>query len=246
MGLAKTVPFSLFLILLNFQAKGQKNLSHQSLYWLRYYNQLNINKKWAWHNEIEDRRFFKGNTQHHLIIHSRLHYNIFNNAEIGFGLTYSLQSPQDPNSTTGMVVPELRPVQEITLSNPLSNKLTLQQRLRIDHRFIHRNDGTVLLDGYNYNLRFRYRLQANIQLNKDDATNTTTLKLADELMINAGSRIIYNQFDQNRIYAGLEQGLRKNISVELGYLHWYQQNSSGFQFFERDIIRLTLNHKIKP
>jgi hypothetical protein len=64
-------------------------------------------------------------------------------------------------------------------------------------------------------------------------------------MINVGKAIVYNQFDQNRIYVGIEQGLGKGISAEIGYLYWYQQRASGNQFFERDIIRFTLNHKIK-
>ena len=63
-------------------------------------------------------------------------------------------------------------------------------------------------------------------------------------MFNAGKQIIYNQFDQNRIYAGLEQGLIKNISAEIGYIYWYQQRATGNQFFDRNIIRFTLLHKI--
>ena len=230
---------------MNFGAKAQKSVINQSLYWLRYYNQFAINKNWTWHNEIDDRRFFKNNKQHHLIVHSRLHYKIYKNADLAFGLTYSLQSPQEPNSNTDLVVPELRPVQEINLSNPLGKRFTLQQRLRIEERFLHKNNGIVLLEGYAFNFRFRYRLQGSYKINKEEANNPTILKVADELMINAGSKIIYNQFDQNRIYAGLEQGINKNISIELGYLHWYQQRATGNQFFDRDIIRFTLYHKIK-
>lgn len=243
--MVKTLPFLLLLLLLNPGVKAQKTTTHQNLYWLRYYNQLSINNKWSWHNEIDNRRFFDHNRQHHLIMHSRLHYKIIQNADIAFGLTYSLQSPQDPNSTTGLVVPEIRLVQEINLNNPLSKRFTLQQRLRIDERFIHKNNGIDLLDGYAFNFRFRYKLQANYKINKDEAKNPTILKVADEIMINAGSNIIYNQFDQNRIYAALEQGINKNISFELGYLYWYQQRAIGNKFFVRDIIRLTLYHKIK-
>lgn len=235
----------LLLILLNIVVKAQKIVSHQSLYWIRYYNQLSLNKKITWHNEIEDRRFFENNRQHHFIIHSRLHYKIYPNTDIVFGLTYSLQSPQDPNSLLNLVVPEIRPVQEINFSNQISKRLSIQQRLRIDERFIHKNNGKELIEGYDFNVRFRYRLQANYKFNNENSKLQTTLKVADELMINAGSKIIYNQFDQNRIYVGIEQGFSKHLSAELGYLHWYQQRASGNQFFDRDIIRLTLYHKIK-
>ena len=236
--------FILFLILSIKEVNAQKSVTNQNLYWVRYYNQLSLNNKLTWHNELEDRRFFENNRQHHFIMHSRLHHKISPNIDVAFGLTYSLQSPQDPNSLTDLVVPEIRPVQEINVSNPISKRLTIQQRFRIDERFIHKNDGKDLIDGYDFNFRFRYRIQATYKLNKENSTLQTTLKVADELMINAGSNIIYNQFDQNRVYLGMEKGVSKHLSLELGYLHWYQQRASGYQFFDRDIIRLTIYHKI--
>ncbi len=96
----KTKPFLLFLLLLNFHAKAQKTVTNQSLYWLRYYNQFTINKKWTWINEMDDRRFFKNSRQHHLIFHSHLQYKFFHSSDAAFGLTYSLQSPQELNSTS--------------------------------------------------------------------------------------------------------------------------------------------------
>ena len=234
----------LLLILVNFGAMAQKQVTSQALYWTRYYNQLHINKNMSWHNEFDNRRFFDKNKQHHLIIHTRLHYKFIKNADAAVGMTYSLQSPQDPILSSGLIIPELRPNQEINLSNPYSKKFTLNQRLRIDERFIRKNNGTVLLSGYDFNFRFRYRLQATYKLSKDEDQTPTVLKLADEIMINAGKRIVSNHFDQNRIYAALEQGIYKNITAELGYLYWFQQRASGNQFFDRDIIRFTLNHKI--
>ena len=235
---------SFFLFIFNAEVKAQKTVTNQNLYWIRYYNQLKINQKWIWHNEIDDRRFFERNKQHHLIIHSRLHYKVLKNADVALGLTYSLQSPQDPNSVSDLVVPEKRFVQEINLNNPLSNRFSLQHRLRIDERLIRNNNELNLLEGYAFNFRFRYKLQGSYRLNREDATNQTILKISDELMFNAGKQIIYNQFDQNRIYAGLEQGLIENISAEIGYLYWYQQRATGDQFFDRNIIRFTLLHKI--
>ena len=241
----KITTFLLLLIFLNYAAKAQKTVTNQSLYWVRYNNQLTINEKWTWSNEIDERRFFENSRQHHLIMHSLLHYEFFQNINAGCGLTYSLQSPQDPNSINTLVVPELRPFQEISFSNVFSKKFTVQQRFRIDERFIHKNNGKDLLDGYDFNFRLRYRLQANFKISKDKAKDTTVLKVADELMLNAGSNIIYNAFDQNRFYIGVEQGINKNISFELGYLYWFQQRATGNQFFSRNIIRLTLYHKIK-
>jgi hypothetical protein len=235
----------ILILILGLQLSAQnKEVSHQSLYWTRYYNQLSINEKWTWHNEIDNRTFFVNNKHHHFIVHSRLHDKLSKNLEIAFGLTYSLQSPQDPNSASSLSIPELRPNQEINYTTLLTDRLSIQQRFRIDERFIHKNNGTTLIDGYDFNFRFRYKLQCNYKLNTPETLQQTTLKLADELMINAGGNITYN-FDQNRIYIALEQVLTKNFSIELGYLNWHQQRASGYQFFDRDIVRLTIYHKIK-
>ncbi len=236
----------IFFWFLYFGLQAQnKQVTRQSLYWIRYYNQLTINTKWTWHNELEERRFFENNQHHHFIAHSRMHYKILQNADLAFGMTYSRQSPQDPHSISHLVVPEIRPAQEITYINSISKRLALQHRIRIDERFIRKNDGEVLLPGYNFNFRFRYRLLASFKLNRDSTKRATTLKLANEIMLNAGRNIIYNQFDQNRIYAGIEQVLNKNFSMELGYMYWYQQRPTQYQFFDRDIIRLTIYHRIK-
>jgi hypothetical protein len=234
----------LLFSLLCLGVRAQKDVSHQSLYWLRYYNQLRINEKWAWHNEIEDRRFFINNQQHHLIAHTRLYYKILSNTDIAFGLTYSRQSPQFINAIATLIVPEIRPNQEIDVSNTLAKRLILQHRLRIDERFMRKNNGEELLDGYDFNFRFRYRLQVNYRLSSDSAKNKTTFKVSNEIMLNTGKNIVYNQFDQNRIYAGCEQELNKKISVELGYLHWYQQRAVENQFFDREILRLAIFHKL--
>ena len=234
----------LFLLMQFFVVKAQKSMSHQELYWLRYYNQISFNKKWVWHNEVENRRFFKNNSQHQLVTHTHLHYKAFPNLDMALGLTYFLQSPQDPNSTSSFIVPEIRPFQEIAYTNSFTKRFALQQRIRVEERYIHKNDGKILQDGYNFNFRFRYRLQASFKLRKDDRNPQTIVKIGDELMINGGESVVYNQFDQNRFYAALEQEINKNVSIELSYINWYQQRSAGNQFFDRDIVRLTLYHKI--
>lgn len=241
---------SIFIILLSFTGFGvfaQRTVVHQSLYWLRYNNQLIFNEKMYWNNDFEERRFFKNNRQHHFIFHSRLHYKISKAIDLGAGFTYSLQSPQEPDAANRLVVPELRPGQQVTFLGKISPRLSLDQRLRIDERFIRRNNGRELLDGYDFNFRFRYRLQASFRINKKENKNTaTTLRVSDEIMFNAGKNIVYNQFDQNRVYLGLEQGLMPNISLELGYLKWFQRRPKpAEEYFDRDIVRLAIHHKIK-
>lgn len=241
----RVILFFVLIFLLNAHVHAQKSVTKQNLYWVRYYNQLSLNKKITLHNEIDERRFFENNRQQQLIFHSRLHFKVLNNIDAAFGLTYSSQSPQDPYAISSLTIPEIRPVQEISYINPLSSKLNLQQRLRIDERFIRKNNSVDLLDGYDFHMRFRYRIQMTYRINRINDKVPLAVRISDEFMINTGNRFAGRRFDQNRIYTGLELGFVKNLSAELGFLHLYQQRAQNNQFFERDIIRLTVYHKIQ-
>lgn len=235
----------LFLYLFASFAYAQpKEVAHQTLYWTRYYNQFTIHKQWVWHNEIDNRRFLSNSQQHHLIMHTHLHYRLHPNADIALGLTYSRQSPQFPDATLTLVVPEIRPFQEFNFIQPINKRLIVSHRFRVDNRFFRKNNGKYLLEGHDFNFRFRYRFQATYLLSKLENKYPATLKIADELMVNAGQNIVMNHFDQNRIYVGLEQALSKHFAVELGYMHWFQQRNTGYQFFNRNILRFTVFHRI--
>jgi hypothetical protein len=43
----------------------------------------------------------------------------------------------------------------------------------------------------------------------------------------------------------LQYGISKAFAVELGYLNSFQQRASGVDYYDRDIIRLSIYHKIK-
>lgn len=245
MCLRKTLLVSLIFCFFSTLLQAQENITHQNLYWTRYHNQYSFNSKIAWHNEVDMRRFESNNKLQQLIFHSHLHYKVMPSLDVALGLTYSRQSPQFPDATVNLVIPEIRPFQELTHSQSLSQRFTLSHRFRLDERFISKNDGKVLLDGYDFNLRYRYRIQGTYNFSTKESKIPTIAKISDELMLNSGGNIIYNHFDQNRIYLGVEQGLSSNFAVELGYLHWFQQRSSGKDFFDRNIYRLTLYHRMK-
>jgi PIN domain nuclease of toxin-antitoxin system len=169
-------------------------------------------------------------------------YTLDEQIQAGIGFTYALQYPQDHRSKSDLVVPELRGQQDITLKQTIG-KASLNHRYMIEERFIRKVQEQELLPGYIFNFRFRYRLQAEIQLLKKEVQNLG-LVLYDEAMLNLGKSIVKNVFDQNRIYAGLKWGVLPSWAVEAGYLHWFQQRASGSDFFSRDIARLSIYHKI--
>ncbi|MFD2999829.1 DUF2490 domain-containing protein [Pontibacter toksunensis] len=236
-GFYLTILGLLFSASLLAQSKGRQ-VTEQQLIWYAYNNTLEFSSKWSLTTEVHERRFINPDEQHQFQVTGRLNYNLGKNWSTSAGFTYFLQSPHDPRSKSDLVVPELRP--HIQFENKQSlGKLGIGHRYRIEKRFFRNTADGELAEGYNTNYRFRYRLGLEYQV---ATINDLPLKVkvSDEIHINAGERITYNWFDQNRIYASLNYAIHKNVNVEAGYLKWFQQRSAGNQFYSRDII----NHKI--
>lgn len=212
---------------------AQKQVSHQQTYWLRYQNQLYFTEKLSWINEIDNRRFFSPGIQNQLIVHTRINY-LHKNVEPSVGCSFSWQYAQEPEKGYDVVVPEIRPFQEVTHHVRLAKKLKMTNRVRVDDRFIRHHSGGELTPGYDFLLRFRLRTQLAYTLREK-----YVFKASDEIMINDRN----NTFDQNRVATSVEFLLAKKYSVELGYTHIYQQRSNNNGFFARDVLRLTFLHK---
>lgn len=232
----------LFLACSFLNAQTTKNVDHQSLLWTRYYNLLNITNKWSLHSEFDNRVFLNSLEQNLSLIRVQGRYKINSEIEIGAGYVYFSVSTQDPQLTYSFNVPEYRGQQDIIWKQDIG-KFVIGQRFQVEERFFHNADKVELLQGTTFFWRFRYRLQGEYNIWKKDNQYLKAI-INDELMINGGKNVAKNTFDQNRIYAALQYGVNKKIALEIGYLNSFQQRASGVDYFNRDIIRFTLFHKI--
>ena len=103
---------------------------------------------------------------------------------------------------------------------------------------------TELVDGFEFaNYRFRYRIQAAVPLLKMADKRSIKFKIGNEILVNLGSNININVFDQNRVSAAMNYDILNNLSVEVGYLNWFQELPNG-TFFNRDVLRFAIFHNI--
>jgi hypothetical protein len=213
-----------------------KQVTHQNLLWYRYVAQLKLAKKLSLQQELENRNFVEEFQQHQFICHTRLHVQVKKNVEVAAGFTYSRQSSNNQPKANSLVIPELRPVQEITFTKVFSPKFSLLQRVRLDERFFRNTEGASLVEGYNFTLRARYRILA--KYNVKPALN---LKLSNEIMLQE-SQTNPHLFDQNRIVLAAEYKLTNHFTLEPSYTYWYQQRLNDNAFFQRNIFRISLIH----
>lgn len=205
---------------------------YESTYWFRYYNQLKLNQKWTWHNEVEERRLINPDRQAQFFIHTHIHYQIQKTFDLAAGINFN-----ETTRSNGLLIAEWRPWQEVSYIPELNTRIKLSFRYRLDERFIHRSSGSDLEHGYNFNLRHRFRVQASSALNKKESI---TLRFFDEVMINSGLNT--DLFDQNRAYLGVDFMLSKKCSIEVGYINQLVLRSDQLTMF--NVLRTTFWHRL--
>ena len=114
-------------------------------------------------------------------------------------------------------------------------KVSITQRLRNEQRW-----QSVLINGTKtgrtiFSNRVRYLLSGTISLTEKKWI--PQLVVADEFMLQFGPQVIYNTFEQNRIFLGIKQKLGKGLSFDAGYMTVFQQKNSNL-YTQSDVYRL--------
>ena len=234
----------LFTILSSFAASGQQRVVEtQQIVWMGYYQKAQLSERWALHTELEGRWFLSSFRQHQWVVpRVHVHYLTKGGADVGVGGSYFLQALPQNEEPVELTRPEIRPHQELSLKQALG-KLKLEHRYRVEERFSRRVTNGELAEGWDFSWRFRYRAQLVIPLAQESRLSPS-LKVYDEILLNAGKPVQNNMFDQNRIGATLSLKVSEHVATELGYLHWFQQRPAGNTFFNRHIVRFTLVHSL--
>lgn len=115
-------------------------------------------------------------------------------------------------------------------------KLQIAQRIRLEQRWQEKVVNDVRTGQTRFTNRVRLLWSFNYPLSKKP--HTPALVLSDELMIQHGKEIVYNSFDQNRIFLGIRQPISKEWSFDIGYMQVYQQRLSGNVYDRNHTMRL--------
>jgi len=110
------------------------------------------------------------------------------------------------------------------------------QRIRTEQRWqeILNQDGSVIRIRFTHRVRFLF--STSIRIFKDE--KKPRLVLSDEILFQFGEEIVYNTFDQNRFFIGINHRLNKNWTFDFGYMPVFQQKSIGYKYDLNHTIRL--------
>ena len=216
----------------------QKNVETQNLLWTRYLLKFKVSEKWTPFFDVEERMYMFPFRQHHFLPSVGANYKLDQNFSLTASMMYfELTLPQDPNADFKEIFRELRPQASINFSYDINERWSFLSRFKVEWRYIKR---PFQSDYVFRNYRFRMRMGLNYQISRK-----WNVKFLEEVLFNAGSNIVRNVFDQNRLSAGINYNINANLSLETGYLYWFQQQFTGDDFFSRNIVYFTLKQNLK-
>ena len=115
-------------------------------------------------------------------------------------------------------------------------EVSVLQRIRIEQRWQQKMINDEWSGDYRFTNRFRYLASFNIPIFKKKTM--PLLVISDEILIHFGKEVIYNTFDQNRLFIGIKQVINPKLSFDFGYMNVYQQKYSGYQYDSNHTLRL--------
>jgi hypothetical protein len=235
----------LFIILVtpfSFSQTTEKHLHSREQLWVGYFNQTRFTNRWGlWADghyrmtgDFVERPF-------QFLLRAAVTYYIKDNLRIHVGYVFAQHFPGKGLTTTRT---EHRPWQQLWWNQKYPGFST-RQWIRLEQRFNEKIVDDVKQEGYNYNFRARYSFSISIPLKgKDIVAKTPFVNITDEVMLNFGSKIVYNTFDQNRISAALGYQITEQLNVQLGYMNIYQQEVSGSSYLLTHAVRLYFFHAL--
>lgn len=115
-------------------------------------------------------------------------------------------------------------------------KTLVSHRIRNEQRWQQVIVDDAYVGRFRFSNRVRYQVSFGFPIFKNP--KAPVLVLSDELLIQFGKELVYNTYDQNRLFIGIRQNLSKQLSFDFGYMNVYQQRITGYQYDMNHTIRL--------
>lgn len=226
MAMRKRLGFAFLVSIVCQTGFTQKHIITSEQVWLGTTSQLRFSDRWGGYYDVQThsrKNYVEGMSQFSFRLGA--FYYFTDDVRVGAGYALNENFYSDQKNLT--VQPEHSPWQQLSWTNRFKH-FTLNQSLRYEERFRHNMLGNKLAKGYSLSYRTRYNVFLNYPLTRNARVkNALDAVMYNEVYLNFGKHIVYNTFDQYRIFAGLNYHLTSRASLLFGYLDIFQQLASG-------------------
>ncbi len=224
------------------QVQTEKVINEQTQTWVS----INTNTKFAEHWGIVADAHIRTNGIFHdnnfYFLRGGISYIPNSSVTITGGYAHMWLAPTKEGWTT--YSDENRIYQQAQITTKIG-KVSVLQRLRNEQRWQEKIVNDLSTGENRFTNRVRYLVSFNIPVFKKKTA--PQLVLSDEILIHFGKEVVYNTFDQNRLFIGIKQTINPKLSFDFGYMNVCQQKYSGYQYDKNHTLRLFfyLNSSVK-
>ena len=214
-------------------AQTDKEINHQTQFWWSINSTGRFNEHWGFMGDIHIRRenFIKDPNFYFLRLGAVYWFSNEFTLAAGLAHLWLANEYEDGFHFAG----EKRIYQQLQWREKFNNLFFLT-RIRNEQRWHEVLDENASVDRVRFSNRVRFLFSASIPIFSNE--NLPRVAIADELLVHFGKEIVYNTFDQNRIFIGISQKISRNLSLDFGYMLVYQQQYSGYQYDSNHTLRL--------
>lgn len=224
------------------QVHTKKEINNQTQSWFSLNNNLKFNEHWGILADFHVRRNDFVSEDSFYFVRGGVDYIPNSKVLLAAGYAHMWVAPSKPEwSTFGN---ENRIYQQAQLITKVG-EVSILQRIRNEQRWQDKIVNDERTGEERFTDRVRYLVSFNIPIFKKKSM--PLLVVSDEILIHFGKEVVYNTFDQNRIFIGIKQAINPKLSFDFGYMNVYQQKYSGYQYDSNHTLRLFFyyNNSIK-
>ena len=211
----------------------QKEINEQSQAWVSINSTVRVYKNWGFIADAHVRRTNFAADPSFFFLRGGINYWVKDNFTLvaGYGRMWVAPSTEGWHhfAVENRVYEQAQIVQK-------TKHFVFLNRLRNEQRWQEKIAADTFTGNYKFTDRIRYLINVNAILFKN--RYYPSLVVADELCVQFGKEVVYNTFDQNRMFFGLKQNISKPLSFDIGYMWVYQQLPKGYQYGSYHTFRL--------
>lgn len=210
----------------------QKIINTQYQSWFSINSTVRLKNKWGFVADVHERRNDFISKPYFHFARVGINYWLKDNITLTAGYAHLWLSPTVSGWHT--YANENRIYEQAQIVTKI-NKVIVLQRLRIEQRWQQKIVNNEATHNNKFTDRFRYLLSFTVPVVKN--LKYPSLVISDELCVQFGKEIVYNTFDQNRLFVGLKQTINKALNFDMGYIMLYQQKPAALQYDKSHIFR---------
>ena len=226
----------LLIILSSFHVSAQRQRVYSNLIWVGHFSSIRLNNRFAINSDVQFRTKEWAGKWAQQLIRSGVSYELHPSLNVSLGGAWFRHAQY--NGDTLSFRNEWRPWQEVAY-NIKWNKLGVQQRIRLEQRFLQKMVSGQKTNQYDNVTRLRYRFEIQVPLQQN---KKITASIVNEFMINPGYWGKETFVDQNRTFVGISKEITPSTRVQAQFMKIFLWRTNNL-LEDQNVLRFTIHQQ---